>query len=101
MLLFMIYLLFDCDFNLTSQSMKNVHFFVYSPYLYILRVVRCQVQQVHGGDGMNCLYVYAHSAYYVHLQSSQGGGHRTLLYGHAILLRHNHSGMVRPQPDMA
>lgn len=28
------------------------------------------------------------------LQSSQGGGHRTLLYGHAILLRHNHSGMV-------
>uniref|UniRef100_A0A3Q2Y9Q9 Inositol 1,4,5-trisphosphate/ryanodine receptor domain-containing protein n=1 Tax=Hippocampus comes TaxID=109280 RepID=A0A3Q2Y9Q9_HIPCM len=27
--------------------------------------------------------------------SSQGGGHRTLLYGHAILLRHNHSGMVR------
>lgn len=29
------------------------------------------------------------------VQSSQGGGHRTLLYGHAILLRHNHSGMVR------
>lgn len=28
------------------------------------------------------------------LQSSQGGGHRTLLYGHAILLRHAHSGMV-------
>lgn len=28
------------------------------------------------------------------LQSSQGGGHRTLLYGHAILLRHSHSGMV-------
>ena len=27
-------------------------------------------------------------------QSSQGGGHRTLLYGHAILLRHAHSGMV-------
>uniref|UniRef100_A0A3B4APZ8 Inositol 1,4,5-trisphosphate/ryanodine receptor domain-containing protein n=1 Tax=Periophthalmus magnuspinnatus TaxID=409849 RepID=A0A3B4APZ8_9GOBI len=27
--------------------------------------------------------------------SSQGGGHRTLLYGHAILLRHHHSGMVR------
>uniref|UniRef100_A0AAR2LQ41 Ryanodine receptor 1 n=1 Tax=Pygocentrus nattereri TaxID=42514 RepID=A0AAR2LQ41_PYGNA len=26
-------------------------------------------------------------------ESSQGGGHRTLLYGHAILLRHNHSGM--------
>uniref|UniRef100_A0A8U8B3D5 Uncharacterized protein n=1 Tax=Geospiza parvula TaxID=87175 RepID=A0A8U8B3D5_GEOPR len=25
--------------------------------------------------------------------SSQGGGHRTLLYGHAILLRHSHSGM--------
>ncbi|XP_023662899.1 ryanodine receptor 1b isoform X3 [Paramormyrops kingsleyae] len=25
--------------------------------------------------------------------SSQGGGHRTLLYGHAILLRHCHSGM--------
>uniref|UniRef100_A0A673BRB3 Ryanodine receptor 1 n=1 Tax=Sphaeramia orbicularis TaxID=375764 RepID=A0A673BRB3_9TELE len=25
--------------------------------------------------------------------SSQGGGHRTLLYGHAILLRHHHSGM--------
>lgn len=31
----------------------------------------------------------------VPLQSSQGGGHRTLLYGHAILLRHHHSGMVR------
>lgn len=28
------------------------------------------------------------------LQSSQGGGHRTLLYGHAILLRHAHSRMV-------
>lgn len=27
-------------------------------------------------------------------QSSQGGGHRTLLYGHAILLRHYHSSMV-------
>ncbi|CAL8363589.1 unnamed protein product [Merluccius merluccius] len=27
------------------------------------------------------------------IDSSQGGGHRTLLYGHAILLRHNHSGM--------
>lgn len=27
-------------------------------------------------------------------KSSQGGGHRTLLYGHAILLRHSHSGMV-------
>ncbi|XP_072515634.1 ryanodine receptor 1 [Salminus brasiliensis] len=26
-------------------------------------------------------------------ESSQGGGHRTLLYGHAILLRHTHSGM--------
>nr|XP_033809946.1 ryanodine receptor 1 isoform X8 [Geotrypetes seraphini] len=25
--------------------------------------------------------------------SSQGGGHRTLLYGHAILLRHSHSDM--------
>ncbi|TRZ10478.1 hypothetical protein HGM15179_016619, partial [Zosterops borbonicus] len=24
---------------------------------------------------------------------SEGGGHRTLLYGHAILLRHSHSGM--------
>nr|XP_060507004.1 ryanodine receptor 1-like [Panthera onca] len=27
------------------------------------------------------------------VESSQGGGHRTLLYGHAILLRHTHSGM--------
>uniref|UniRef100_A0A3Q2Z534 Inositol 1,4,5-trisphosphate/ryanodine receptor domain-containing protein n=1 Tax=Hippocampus comes TaxID=109280 RepID=A0A3Q2Z534_HIPCM len=27
--------------------------------------------------------------------SDFSGGHRTLLYGHAILLRHNHSGMVR------
>uniref|UniRef100_A0AAQ5Z2K5 Ryanodine receptor 3 n=1 Tax=Amphiprion ocellaris TaxID=80972 RepID=A0AAQ5Z2K5_AMPOC len=26
-------------------------------------------------------------------QNSQGGGHRTLLYGHAILLRHSFSGM--------
>uniref|UniRef100_A0A8C9DQL2 Inositol 1,4,5-trisphosphate/ryanodine receptor domain-containing protein n=1 Tax=Prolemur simus TaxID=1328070 RepID=A0A8C9DQL2_PROSS len=28
------------------------------------------------------------------VESSQGGGHRTLLYGHAILLRHAHSRMV-------
>lgn len=28
------------------------------------------------------------------LQTAQGGGHRTLLYGHAILLRHSYSGMV-------
>uniref|UniRef100_A0A8C3L8U0 Ryanodine receptor 2 n=1 Tax=Chrysolophus pictus TaxID=9089 RepID=A0A8C3L8U0_CHRPC len=27
-------------------------------------------------------------------KSAQGGGHRTLLYGHAILLRHSYSGMV-------
>lgn len=27
-------------------------------------------------------------------QAAQGGGHRTLLYGHAILLRHSFSGMV-------
>uniref|UniRef100_A0A3Q3JZI1 Inositol 1,4,5-trisphosphate/ryanodine receptor domain-containing protein n=1 Tax=Monopterus albus TaxID=43700 RepID=A0A3Q3JZI1_MONAL len=27
-------------------------------------------------------------------ESSQGGGHRTLLYGHAILLKHTHSSMV-------
>uniref|UniRef100_A0A8C5AW04 Ryanodine receptor 1 n=1 Tax=Gadus morhua TaxID=8049 RepID=A0A8C5AW04_GADMO len=27
------------------------------------------------------------------IDSSQGGGHRTLLYGHAILLRHYHSSM--------
>jgi len=26
-------------------------------------------------------------------QTAQGGGHRTLLYGHAILLRHSYSGM--------
>ncbi|XP_076024958.1 ryanodine receptor 1-like isoform X1 [Genypterus blacodes] len=26
-------------------------------------------------------------------ESSQGGGHRTLLYGHAILLKHSHSSM--------
>ncbi|XP_007940911.1 ryanodine receptor 2 [Orycteropus afer afer] len=28
-----------------------------------------------------------------HLKTAQGGGHRTLLYGHAILLRHSYSGM--------
>lgn len=27
-------------------------------------------------------------------QMAQGGGHRTLLYGHAVLLRHSYSGMV-------
>uniref|UniRef100_A0A3Q2PN11 Inositol 1,4,5-trisphosphate/ryanodine receptor domain-containing protein n=1 Tax=Fundulus heteroclitus TaxID=8078 RepID=A0A3Q2PN11_FUNHE len=27
-------------------------------------------------------------------ESSQGGGSRTLLYGHAILLKHTHSNMV-------
>nr|XP_027309582.1 ryanodine receptor 2 isoform X4 [Anas platyrhynchos] len=27
------------------------------------------------------------------MKSAQGGGHRTLLYGHAILLRHSYSGM--------
>lgn len=38
------------------------------------------------------------SLYLPSLQSSQGGGHRTLLYGHAILLRHYHSCMVRLHP---
>ncbi|XP_053793408.1 ryanodine receptor 2 [Vidua chalybeata] len=28
-----------------------------------------------------------------YMKSAQGGGHRTLLYGHAILLRHSYSGM--------
>uniref|UniRef100_A0A8C7JHX1 Inositol 1,4,5-trisphosphate/ryanodine receptor domain-containing protein n=1 Tax=Oncorhynchus kisutch TaxID=8019 RepID=A0A8C7JHX1_ONCKI len=28
--------------------------------------------------------------------TAQGGGHRTLLYGHAVLLRHSYSGMVSP-----
>ncbi|TFK08561.1 E3 ubiquitin-protein ligase RNF114 [Platysternon megacephalum] len=27
------------------------------------------------------------------MKTAQGGGHRTLLYGHAILLRHSYSGM--------
>uniref|UniRef100_H3B2G0 Ryanodine receptor 2 n=1 Tax=Latimeria chalumnae TaxID=7897 RepID=H3B2G0_LATCH len=27
------------------------------------------------------------------LKTAQGGGHRTLLYGHAVLLRHSYSGM--------
>lgn len=34
------------------------------------------------------------SASFSFAQSSQGGGHRTLLYGHAILLKHTHSSMV-------
>lgn len=34
------------------------------------------------------------SASFSFSQSSQGGGHRTLLYGHAILLKHTHSSMV-------
>lgn len=29
------------------------------------------------------------------LQAAQSGGHKTLLYGHAILLRHSFSSMVR------
>uniref|UniRef100_A0A452I5C0 Inositol 1,4,5-trisphosphate/ryanodine receptor domain-containing protein n=1 Tax=Gopherus agassizii TaxID=38772 RepID=A0A452I5C0_9SAUR len=37
--------------------------------------------------------------------TAQGGGHRTLLYGHAILLRHSYSGMLswdkREGPFMA
>lgn len=32
-------------------------------------------------------------------QTAQGGGHRTLLYGHAILLRHSYSGMVSRHLD--
>uniref|UniRef100_A0A8C0K9U5 Ryanodine receptor 3 n=1 Tax=Canis lupus dingo TaxID=286419 RepID=A0A8C0K9U5_CANLU len=28
--------------------------------------------------------------------AAQGGGHRTLLHGHAVLLRHSFSGMVSP-----
>uniref|UniRef100_A0A3B3U7X2 Inositol 1,4,5-trisphosphate/ryanodine receptor domain-containing protein n=1 Tax=Poecilia latipinna TaxID=48699 RepID=A0A3B3U7X2_9TELE len=28
------------------------------------------------------------------IKAAQGGGHRTLLYGHAVLLRHSYSGMV-------
>lgn len=48
----------------------------------------------------HCLWIWIHfltlfSVLYFYLQSSQGGGHRTLLYGHAILLRHYHSSMVR------
>lgn len=31
---------------------------------------------------------------FISWQAGQGGGHRTLLYGHAILLRHSFSGMV-------
>lgn len=31
---------------------------------------------------------------FIFCQAAQGGGHRTLLYGHAILLRHSFSGMV-------
>uniref|UniRef100_A0A3B4B907 Inositol 1,4,5-trisphosphate/ryanodine receptor domain-containing protein n=1 Tax=Periophthalmus magnuspinnatus TaxID=409849 RepID=A0A3B4B907_9GOBI len=31
--------------------------------------------------------------------AGQGGGHRTLLYGHAILLRHSFSGMVSTSLD--
>uniref|UniRef100_A0A452UPT3 Ryanodine receptor 3 n=1 Tax=Ursus maritimus TaxID=29073 RepID=A0A452UPT3_URSMA len=37
-----------------------------------------------GGEGLSDLSEWA----------AQGGGHRTLLYGHAILLRHSFSGMV-------
>lgn len=33
-------------------------------------------------------------------QTAQGGGHRTLLYGHAILLRHSYSGMVSRRFDI-
>ncbi|NXC32298.1 RYR2 protein, partial [Campylorhamphus procurvoides] len=36
------------------------------------------------GAAIWCLFIF---------QSAQGGGHRTLLYGHAILLRHSYSGM--------
>ncbi|NXF77373.1 RYR2 protein, partial [Sclerurus mexicanus] len=36
------------------------------------------------GTAIWCLFIF---------QSAQGGGHRTLLYGHAILLRHSYSGM--------
>ena len=32
----------------------------------------------------------------IYLQAGQSG-HRTLLYGHAVLLRHSHSNMVRGQ----
>jgi len=30
----------------------------------------------------------------VNVQAGQSAGHRTLLYGHAVLLRHSHSNMV-------
>ena len=33
-------------------------------------------------------------------QTAQGGGHRTLLYGHAVLLRHSYSGMVSERACM-
>ncbi|XP_023404922.2 ryanodine receptor 2-like [Loxodonta africana] len=33
------------------------------------------------------------------MKTAQGGGHRTLLYGHAILLRHSYSGMVSRPAD--
>ncbi|KAF4800675.1 ryanodine receptor 2 [Turdus rufiventris] len=41
----------------------------------------------------NILYIFENRYFSLEKQSAQGGGHRTLLYGHAILLRHSYSGM--------
>ncbi|NWV06983.1 RYR2 protein, partial [Ptilonorhynchus violaceus] len=39
------------------------------------------------------LFEHTNVSFLFIFQSAQGGGHRTLLYGHAILLRHSYSGM--------
>lgn len=50
---------------------------------------RCRLHQV-----IMCLCLMEEWRWRFCLQAAQGGGHRTLLYGHAILLRHSFSGMV-------
>lgn len=63
----------------------------YSSYCLKLGVCRLAL---HYDNLLSSFVLLIDSASTSFSQSSQGGGHRTLLYGHAILLKHTHSNMV-------
>lgn len=53
--------------------------------------VKWEILTCQGSEVRNMIIIYY---LFISWQAGQGGGHRTLLYGHAILLRHSFSGMV-------
>lgn len=77
-------------FNTLSTLTVLTHVF-YSSYCPKLGVCRLAL---HYDNLLSSFVLLIDSASTSFSQSSQGGGHRTLLYGHAILLKHTHSNMV-------